>query len=284
MIQVKTVSAEYDTVPVGLTWLIVGQPKTRKTTEASKWSSRNQKGVLIIDTDLGADFVKGANIVTVTSLNPPVRYKLRDGKKILQDGEPLIELIPPEERGFYHRTGSNIGKPMAVYSIAEVYTELKKDFLGFDTVVIDTINEVNSWIEDIVAKEMNITVMGDAGWGADWGRARKRNLDIIKRMQNLAKKFGKTLVLISHAKHSTIEDGKIQLMPELPRGLAYALSSKADVIGYVTMDKQSNQAHISFRSYDERVVGSRLRALAQKKVPFNYEAIKKEVLSYKEEI
>jgi hypothetical protein len=54
-----------------LTWYFIGQPKTGKTTAAANWSSKGAEGVLVIDTDLGADFVDGANVVTVTSLNPP---------------------------------------------------------------------------------------------------------------------------------------------------------------------------------------------------------------------
>ena len=40
---------------------------------------------------------------------------------------------------------------------------------------------------------------------------------------------------------------------------------------------------ISFEGYDERMVGSRLRPLAQKLLPFDYDSIIKEINSFKEE-
>ena len=75
----------------------------------------------------------------------------------------------------------------------------------------------------------------------------------------------------------------LEWAPELPRGLGYGLAAKADVIGYSTASKEDGGYYISFEAYDERVVGSRLRPLAQKVLPFNYDAITKEILSYKEE-
>lgn len=60
-------------MPGGLTYLIIGQPKTGKTTACASWSPKGSEGVIIIDTDLGSDFVNNANTVTVTSLNAPIR-------------------------------------------------------------------------------------------------------------------------------------------------------------------------------------------------------------------
>ena len=40
---------------------------------------------------------------------------------------------------------------------------------------------------------------------------------------------------------------------------------------------------MSFQAYDERTVGSRLKPLAQKTLPFSYKSIKEEILNYEEE-
>ena len=37
-INVRKVSTDWTTLPTGLTWYFIGQPKTGKTTQASKWS------------------------------------------------------------------------------------------------------------------------------------------------------------------------------------------------------------------------------------------------------
>ena len=273
-IKTRTVTTNWNEQPDGLTWYFIGQPKTGKTTAAANWSSKGAKGVLVIDTDLGADFVDGANVVTVTSLNPPFEGTDDDKK-----------LIAPDERGFYHRIGPDKGKPMEVYSLYEVYKWIKSDWksLGYQTLVIDTIDTINEWIQDAVCEELGISAMGQGEWGADWGKARRKNVDIVKRLQLLMKQHGSNLILTSHSKQSQMNDGKVQLSPELPRGLGYALCARADVIGYSTVIKDEIVPKVSFQAYDERTVGSRLKPLNGKLLPFTYESVSKAITEYKEE-
>jgi len=285
-IKVRSISTDWSVMPGGLTWYFIGQPKTGKTTAASGWSEQGQKGVLLLDTDLGVDFVDGANTVTVASLNPPEENVLEKGEQVYnKKGQPQTKIVSPEKRGFYHRIGKNKGKPMEVYSLQEIFMWLHDDWdkLKYDTVVIDTIDEVNGWIEKEVTKELNIDAMGEGQWGADWGKARRRNIDIVKRFQSFLKSKGAALILISHSKSTQIQDSKIQLSPDLPRGLAYALTAKADVIGYCTADKDSKGYYISFQAYDERTVGSRLKPLAQKTLELSYESIKEQISTYEKE-
>ncbi|MBP40272.1 MAG: hypothetical protein CL528_00720 [Aequorivita sp.] len=285
-IKVRSISTDWSVMPGGLTWYFIGQPKTGKTTAASGWSEQGQKGVLLLDTDLGVDFVDGANTVTVASLNPPEENVLEKGEQVYnKKGQPQTKIVSPEKRGFYHRIGKNKGKPMEVYSLQEVFMWLHDDWdkLKYDTVVIDTIDEVNGWIEKEVTKELNIDAMGEGQWGADWGKARRRNIDIVKRFQGFLKSKGAALILISHSKSTQIQDSKVQLSPDLPRGLAYALTAKADVIGYCTADKDSKGYYVSFQAYDERTVGSRLKPLAQKTLELSYESIKEQISTYEKE-
>ena len=271
-IQTRTVSTNWSDTIGGLTWYFIGQPKTGKTTAAANWSSKGAEGVLVIDTDLGADFVDGANVVTVTSLNPPFEGEGDDRK-----------VVPPLERGFYHRVGPDKGKPMEVYSLFEVYTWIKNNWteLGYETIVIDTIDTINEWIQEAVCEEMNISAMGEGDWGSDWGKARKKNVDIVKRLQLLMKQHSSNLILTSHSKQSQMNDGKVQLSPELPRGLGYALCAKADVIGYSTVVKDNPIPKVSFQAYDERTVGSRLKPLNGLVLPFTYTDVTKAITEYK---
>ena len=285
-ISVRKVSTDWSKLPYGLTWYFIGQPKTGKTTQASKWSDKGSEGVLLIDTDLGSDFVNEANTVTVTSLNTPTRPQMVDGKQVTKGCKPVIESVPNKERGYYSRTGDDIGKPMEVYSMVEVYFWLKENLksLPYDTIVIDTIDHINRWIEAEVCDERGQAAMGEgASWGADWAQARKKNLDIVKKFQTLCKQLGRNLILISHAKTTVITDGKSQLGPELPRGLSYALTATADVIGYATASKEDGKFYVSFKAYDERTVGSRLKPLAQKVLDFDYNSVMNEILKYKEQ-
>ena len=286
-IKVRNVSTDWSVMPGGLTWYFIGQPKSGKTTASSSWSEKGSDGVLLIDTDLGVDFVDGANTVTVDGLNPPKRMAKDENGEVRLDANrvPLYEIIPALERGHYHKTGKKKGTPVEVYSLQEIYMWLveKWDTLPYDTIVIDTIDEVNDWIQDEVVKELGIDAMGEGQWGADWGKARRRNVDIIKRFQVFLKSKGGNLVLISHSKTTQMQDNKVQLSPDLPRGLAYALTAKADVIGYSTADKETKKYYISFQAYDERTVGSRLKPLAQKTLLFDFKTIQNEITTYEKE-
>ena len=124
--------------------------------------------------------------------------------------------------------------------------------------------------------------MGEGSWGADWSAARKKNVNIVKKLQDFMKKVGGNLVLTSHSKQTAVTDDKVQLAPNLPSGLGRAVCAKADVIGYTTVDKENGEYLISFEGYDERMVGSRLKPLAQKTLSFNYDTVMKEIKSYKE--
>lgn len=281
MLKTHKTTVDWSIMPTGITWMIIGAPKTGKTTQASQWSERGSEGVLVLDADLGSDYVEGANVITITSLNPEERIKkdLNGNPVYTKDGTPVTEVVPPIERGFVHRTGENKGKPMEVYSLAEAVFDLidNWDDYKIDTVVLDTADTVNDWIE----KEVAPNGMG-GDFGVSYAKASEKNLDIMQKLQKLIKQKGANLILISHAKKTTEVDGKMQLVPNLPSGLAGRMCAKADIIGYTTIDKKTGKHMISFVGYDERSVGSRIKPLHGKNLLFDYNVIKAEVTGFKE--
>ena len=143
MIKVDKVSVNWGKDALqGLTWFIIGPPKTGKTTAISKWSPKGTDGVVLIDTDLGSNFVDGLNRVLVTSLFPPKKVKLTsDGKHLTVNGKPQYDgVIEPIDRGF-----KKAGKPIEAYSVIEVLTLLENEWddLPYDTIAIDTVDKIN---------------------------------------------------------------------------------------------------------------------------------------------
>jgi len=286
-VNVQTIKNDWSEIPQGLTWYFIGAPKTGKSTQASKWHKDGSSKVVILDTDLGADFVDGANIIPITSFNPPMRTVLdKDGNPIHERNGTYVyekqEPIPPIERGYYYRTGADKGKPMETYALTEAIPWLKKNWksLPYEVIVMDTIDQVNMWIEEIITQEAGVEDISEIGFGKGWSIARKRGLNSIKRLQVFCKKNASDLILVSHAKPSSTTDEKVQLGPELPRGFASALLGKADIIGYTTANKQDNNYYISFLTYDERSVGSRLIPLKQKTLLFDYNVIADTIKNY----
>lgn len=294
MIDIKpqTVKANHNELPTGLVWYIIGQPKSGKTTALSKWSPDGNKGVLIIDTDMGADFVDGANIIPCSSINPPQRIVMENGEpKLEKDGSKIYEIIPPDERGFVYRYGKDKGKQMAVYSLSEIVTYLYQNFdkLPYDTIVLDTIDKVNGWNEARTCHALGIDAMGEGQYGADWAHAKAGVMRTFTALRDLTRSKGGNLVIVSHAKETSMlaakgkkQKAQVQLGPALPSGLTTKLTGASDIIGYTTGADGDDVYQISFNAYDERKIGSRIRAIAQKELKFDYQEILKEIAEYKE--
>tara|TARA_R100000234_G_scaffold120092_1_gene105355 strand:+ start:3144 stop:4052 length:909 start_codon:yes stop_codon:yes gene_type:complete len=274
MIEITKTQLDYSSMMSGITWYVFGQPKTGKTTNLSKWSDIGSEGTLILDTDLGTDFLDEANVVPILGIYPP--YEMVDDKKVL---------VPPNKRGFVYRNGPNQGKDMSVYSIGEIIQAMHtKIGLGFDTIVIDTVDKINEWAEAKVKADLGIDEIGNASYGAGWAKAKDMVVNVVSEFQNYVKKHGKTLVLVSHSKETQMTDGKVQLGPALPSGLAKKLVGMSDAIGYSTVDKETQKPVLSFEAYDERTIGSRIPTLHNKVFEFDYSTIKSAALEKPEEV
>jgi len=286
MIKITKNVVKNNELPQGLMIMIYGHPKTRKTSQASEWSDRGKEGTLLIDTEFGSESVNEVNVVHVTSINPPEREAISNGKPVLdRTGLPIKEFVPPEERGYFYTTGENKGQPMPVYSFAEVIgwiqTSVANNELSFDTIIIDTIDEINDWVEEDTCDQLGISAMGQGEFGSDWAMSRNRTASAIQSLKHLLKQAGKNLILISHAKNSSIVKNKVHIGADLPKGLAKKLMGMCDVIGYVYVTDKG-ESMISFSPYEEAQMGSRIKALHGKTLTFSYAEIKSMIEKYKE--
>ncbi|MFA7142575.1 MAG: AAA family ATPase [Candidatus Dojkabacteria bacterium] len=287
---------KHNQIPQGYFMFIFGHPKVHKTTELSKWGDKGSEEVLLIDTESGATYVDDVNRIVVTSLNPPMRIVLDSSGKPIRDkqGQTLVEPIPPEDRGYVHQTGEDMGKTMPVYSISEVIEYLGEqvnlpDF-PYKTVVIDTLDAICELKQDDIAERLG-TPFGTAGYGKDIGILKEEIRNIINLFLNILRPKGLNLVVVSHAKDKVKfeagEKGKatIQLSSTLQSGVANIVSSLAEIIGYVSINKDSGEpiAEVSFDNSDEQHIGSRIKALSGKVIPFNYKSFKQTIENYKGE-
>lgn len=259
--------------------LVGGQPKTGKTTQCARWSEQGKDGVLLVDVDMGASLVD-CNRLPVTSLFPPTKV-VRD-----KDGETK-EIIPPKKRDYIYKAGDKKGQAMPVYSFQEVYSFIQDKIVSnnfpYDTIVIDTVDALNEMIEQRVMKELGIDGMGQAGYGQDWNSAKEKNMKLLGKFFELTEKYGINVLLICHTKQrSQMEDGTIQESPSLPRGFSSLLQGHMTWICNVKRDKEG-QPIADFKSYSEKQVGSRIKALNDISVLFNYESFKKAIKEYEEE-
>jgi len=286
---IQKIKNNWRDIPSSLTWYFIGPPKTGKTTQASKWSVKGSDGVVLLDTDLGADFVDDANIIPITSLAPPFRnVKDKNGKNIVETiggkERDKVEIVPPDERGLYYRVGINKGKPMPVYSMVEALDYLRTNWkdLPFDTIAIDTVDKINEWQEKMTKERFHIEALADLDFGKGWSIPKENQLGSIASLQLFLRSVSGNLVMISHSKNTTTVDKKVQLVPDIPSGVGKGLCKIAEVIGFTTCNKANGKYYVSFLAYEERNIGSRLKPLAQKRLEFDYKTVINEIKNYKE--
>jgi len=276
-IQVQDNKIDVNQIPI-YCGLIGGAPKVGKSTVASKWSDKGKDRVLLIDLDMGADFID-CNRLPVTCLNPPIQeIKSEQGTK--------KEVVNPIDRGYVYKTGPKKGQAMPVYSLYEVYEWVEEKILGeefpYSTVVMDTIDALNKLVEQKVLQEMGIDSMGQAGYGQDWNKAKQKNLRILEQFIDLFERNAINTLLICHTRQRKItQDGTIQESPALPRGLSNLLQGRVDFICNVKRNKEG-QPIADFKSYSEKQVGSRINALNDTSIPFSYTSFEETIKNYQE--
>jgi len=287
---IRTQTIDHSIMPAGLTMLIFGQPKTHKSTELAKWSDRGSAGTLVIDTQFGTDFIGGINKIHCVSLYPPMIPVLDLNGNQMTDERGLLAVEPllPENRGYIHRNGAEKGQAMAVYSLDEIltyiYTELANGTFEFDTVVLDTFDQIVRWEEVETCITLGINSIGEAEFGKDYALTATKVNNIFFELKRVLMKAGKSLVLVSHSKQklkveaNSSDKTKVSahLASTLPTKIEKVVLGEADIIGYVEIESKfgKRKAKMSFDNCEELHMGSRLRNLAGKTINFDYETFK----------
>jgi len=155
---------------------------------------------------------------------------------------------------------------------------------SYDHIVIDTLDVIYSMIEEETIERLNRQLktnydyIGSFPMGNGWSSAKNlmKNF-ILKDLTPLMRK-DKNVVLVAHEKAETIkrkgEDDTIRYQISLPGQTATLVCSMADIIGRCYLKKDT--PFISF-SPARDLGGSRIKALAGKEIPLNFETMKKVV-------
>ncbi len=289
-------------MPTSNVWAFCGLPKRGKTTGAVRFNESNSvEKTIVIDLEKCVSKYpqfQGANVLNVGSYDPPMRPKKDKNGKVIHDkhDKEIYEPIPVKERGFIINSEElpiySMTEAMAILNVASNEGELKQ----YDTIVIDTVDALQTLVEDWVIREHNkeneekVYALADIGsYGSGWDKAKRKLMSVILQLKDIIEKNQMELCLCIHSKTTTQIENKIQRDPALRNATALTLFGECGIIGYVDSvqtRKKSNKygtiaegkEHvISFDTRSEVLTGgTRLSRLVGKTLPFSYNAIKEE--------
>jgi len=140
----------------------------------------------------------------------------------------------------------------------------------YDTVVVDTLDRVATWVEDEICTEMKIgsileSPRGERN-GAQWGEYKSRILQVIAAMEKLPKK----IIFLAHTKRTETDGQGVVINPRtinLYGSTAISTMALIQNIGYMfakETDGGKTKRYLSFAPGINVECGSRHPALADK--------------------
>ena len=168
------------------------------------------------------------------------------GKSTLAAG--LVDVVIDLEDGLGHLKGVKYYRPTTMKELKESINLAYRDF---KSVCIDTLDVLNNWIEDEVCQELGTDEMGEAGYGSDWGKSRRKVLEFIHQLRN---SFD-LVVLVGHQKLAIVEESSKARHVDLPGKLSRYVTAQCDAIGFCEI--QDGKRVINFAPYNDVDSGSR---------------------------
>lgn len=209
------------------------------------------------------------------------------GKTELASQFPKPLIIECEVGGAEELKGVKVAKPVNLDEVSEILGELEGPAgKEFETIVIDTIDEVYDWYEVEVCRDLSkkfklaIDNIGEGPKGADWAEARKRMMGFMSVWKGL----GKNIVYLAHSTAVMGEQGLVSQKAktiDFPGKLGRRIPARVDVVGYCYGVREAGpdkkltiNRYISFQPYEELEAGCRLKELSGKIIPMTFQAIK----------
>ncbi|NJO63976.1 MAG: ATP-binding protein [Richelia sp. RM2_1_2] len=165
----------------------------------------------------------------------------------------------------------------------QIATELSKpNAHKYDYIVIDTIDNLVSWIEAQIVIEHNLKVkepkdkvasFNEIPYGAGYSRVAEKTLNMIDGMSQLTPH----LIIVGHLKRTLIGQNTIEVKEEsldLTGKLRNQIMADMDAIGVVHRDKSDdNSLHVSFMNAGGTAAGSRCSHLINQDFKLDWKKI-----------
>ena len=157
--------------------------------------------------------------------------------------------------------------------LKEVITELEKKQNGFETIVLDLVEDAYEHCRQFMFNKLGIQHESDSGYGKGWDLVKTEYLTVMKRLMTLDYH---NIILISHedvSKDLTRKSGdKITMVkPNIPEKIANKLAGMADIVIRTINDGGNYQ--LSFKTDEYTFGGGRLKVQGVGTIPASYEEL-----------
>ena len=158
-------------------------------------------------------------------------------------------------------------------AVKTIVTEVKAGKFKFETIVIDTVDNLIDLCQDHVCKEMGIKHPEEAAFGKGWTAVRKE----FETGINVLLGLGVGVVFISHSQDKEVETrfAKVtKTMTTLSGKVGKFVEKTVDIIGYIGFDNEDpDKRVVSFKGSECLLAGDRTGNLPAI-TDFNYKNIK----------
>lgn len=226
-----------------------------------------------------------ANVLDLETLEPTKISRDLKGKFVLLYGAAKIgktsmsasfprNIILATEVGYHAISNIHAVDIDSWVTFKSYLKQLKKESIKskFDTVTIDTISLLWDLCEKYVCQQNDVKHLGDIAWGRGYDQCKKEFGEALREITL----YGYGLVLIAHSdiRTETADNGdEIQCFAPALSKRPYAIVNQlVDIIGYIGLDRVTNERVIYTRATPTIVAGSRFGRMKEV-IPFGYESL-----------